>query len=62
MSKWQYQTVYMPFGSATVGDSLNNMGADGWELIGIDSGWCVFKRPLTEAKPKPAPKRKAATK
>ncbi len=26
--------------------ALNKMGRNGWELVGIDGEWYVFKRPI----------------
>ena len=36
---WEYQTAANPDE-----DRLNALGADGWELVGVENGICYFKR------------------
>ena len=50
---WEYKLV--PMGNPLqpgVEERANALGADSWELAGIDAGVWVFKRPRTE---QPAP-------
>lgn len=43
MTRWEYLVVGEP---GITRESLNELGADGWELIGIGLGLLVFKRPI----------------
>lgn len=51
MTKWEYIYSYMDSPSS-LGEVLNNLGAEGWELVQYfpDSDAGIFKRP---AKPEP---------
>ena len=64
MTRWEYhfiQVTNAPFlHSGTVPDFVNELGRDGWELVGFDvhnQAW--FKRPLQDIGEKSVPGRQA---
>jgi len=49
MQKWEYRIEELVLGIQFSDDELNDIGENGWELVGIykedDSFYAVFKRP-----------------
>lgn len=46
--KWQY--LIEPAGNINLPGKLEQLGAEGWELVTIFQAWAYFKRPLVETK------------
>ena len=52
--RWECKLTRIVFGGGNgvpdPGDSMNKLGAEGWEYVGYDRnfGYCIFKRPLTK--------------
>lgn len=49
MTRWEYKIVAPGFRAALddskMENKLNELGADGWELVGFKGDYYVFKRP-----------------
>jgi hypothetical protein len=47
MQKWEYKIMDLPMFVKNIEPSLNELGAEGWELVLYDiaRGLAVFKRP-----------------
>lgn len=53
MQKWEYKlTGYVPGSTDDVITALNELGAEGWELVTSAAEWTfIFKRPLPPPQP-----------
>ena len=50
MTKWEYRVEDISYmGRAGRESTLDEMGEEGWELVGVDNGGAYFKRPKVEA-------------
>ncbi len=46
ITKWEYRTQYEYVGNHSKTTSLNDLGQQGWEAVGIEkNGQVLFKRP-----------------
>jgi hypothetical protein len=45
MQKWEYKTI----SCAATEKDLNELGAQGWELVAANDYYCFLKRPLNIA-------------
>jgi hypothetical protein len=49
MTRWEYKFFTKTFGSPAVAEAaINELGAQGWELIHVEPSFGVFKRPLMQ--------------
>jgi hypothetical protein len=48
-SRFEYHRERLKQKSEKATDRLNELGAEGWELVGVDDGWAYLKRPKTAA-------------
>lgn len=52
MQKWEYKVIGNPANNEREKQRLlDSRGTEGWELICIDSGWYIFKRPILPVDP-----------
>ncbi len=52
MSKqWEYNVVDVPYPIKNNRTLLDNLGADGWELVSVDDGLAYMKREKKAAEP-----------
>lgn len=45
MTNWKYNGLLLSSYAGDNIDALNQLGEDGWELVGVDSGIAYMKRP-----------------
>jgi len=57
MIKWEYSVAFISFGNPDALATLNGLGADGWEMVSMENGWVLFKRPQIAPPPKEPRKR-----
>lgn len=50
MRKFEYKTVAYFSMANNLLETLNKLGAEGWELVSISGGTCIFKRKLKKKK------------
>jgi hypothetical protein len=48
-SRFEYHRERLKQKSDKATDRLNELGAEGWELVGVDDGWAYLKRPKQAA-------------
>ena len=57
---WEYEGLLLSVYAGDNIDKLNSMGANGWELVSVDSGIAYMKRRLEPAQPAAKPEKPMA--